>query len=198
MASRYAHRWLTLRRFDSEVRRLTQADLICGADEVGRGPLAGPLVAAAVCFPIRTRLPGLDDSKNLDPGRRAELDVRIREVALGVGWSFVGPRGVDRMNPHRASLFALRRAVLRVALRVPVAHVLVDGAHRLPDLPLPQDAVVDGAIIWPNGRISRNAAVKDCILGRHCHVGRDVVIEGGAVLGDKSAVTDFSRLTTAL
>jgi mannose-1-phosphate guanylyltransferase len=61
-----------------------------------------------------------------------------------------------------------------------------------------EDAVVDGAIIWPNGRISRNAAVKDCILGRHCHVGRDVVIEGGAVLGDKSAVTDFSRLTTAL
>ena len=144
MASRYAHRWLTLRRFDSEVRRLTQADLICGADEVGRGPLAGPLVAAAVCLPIRARLPGLDDSKNLDPARRAELHERIREVALGVGWSFVGPRGVDRMNPHRASLFALRRAVLRVALRVPVAHVLVDGAHRLPDLPLPQDAVVDG------------------------------------------------------
>jgi ribonuclease HII len=144
MRSRYSRRWLTLRRFDSEVRRLTQADLICGADEVGRGPLAGPLVAAAVCLPIRARLPGLDDSKNLDPGRRAELFVSVREMALGVAWAFVGPRAVDRMNPHRASLYALRRSVLRVALRVPVSHVLVDGPHRLPDLPWPQDAVVDG------------------------------------------------------
>ena len=61
-----------------------------------------------------------------------------------------------------------------------------------------EDAIVDGAIIWPNGRISRNATVKGCILGRHCHVGRNVVIEGGAVLGDKSAVTDFSRLRATL
>jgi len=58
-----------------------------------------------------------------------------------------------------------------------------------------EDAVVDGAIIWPNGRISRSATVRRCILGRHCHVGRDAVIDGGVVLGDKSAVTDFSRLT---
>lgn len=144
MGSRYSRRWLTLRRFDAEVRRLTGADLLCGADEVGRGPLAGPLVAAAVCLPVRARLPGLDDSKVLDAGRRAAFYLRIRETALGVGWAFVGPRAVDRMNPHQASLFALRRAVARVASRVPVAHVLVDGAHRLPDLPWPQDAVVDG------------------------------------------------------
>jgi len=58
-----------------------------------------------------------------------------------------------------------------------------------------EDAIVDGAIIWPNGRISRNAVARRCILGRHCHVGRDAVIDGGVVLGDKSAVTDFSRLT---
>jgi acetyltransferase-like isoleucine patch superfamily enzyme len=61
-----------------------------------------------------------------------------------------------------------------------------------------EDAVVDGAIIWPNGRISRNARVTRSILGRHCHVGRDAVIEAGNMLGDKSAVTDFSRLTATL
>jgi NDP-sugar pyrophosphorylase family protein len=59
-----------------------------------------------------------------------------------------------------------------------------------------EDAVVDGAIIWPNGRISRGATVRRCILGRHCHVGRDAVIDAGTILGDKSAVTDFSRLST--
>ena len=61
-----------------------------------------------------------------------------------------------------------------------------------------EDAVVDGAIIWPNGRISRDATVRRCILGRHCHVGRDAVIDAGTILGDKSAVTDFSRLATTI
>jgi NDP-sugar pyrophosphorylase family protein len=57
-----------------------------------------------------------------------------------------------------------------------------------------EGATIDGAIIWPNGRISRDAVVRNSIIGRHCHVGRDVVIEGGTILGDKSAVTDHSRL----
>jgi mannose-1-phosphate guanylyltransferase len=61
-----------------------------------------------------------------------------------------------------------------------------------------EDAVIDGSIIWPNGRVSKNAVVHGSILGRHCHVGRDVEISGGVVLGDKSAVTDFSRLTSSL
>ena len=57
-----------------------------------------------------------------------------------------------------------------------------------------EDAVIDGAIIWPNGRVSRDAVVRQAILGRHCHVGRNVVIDSGVILGDKSAVTDHSRL----
>ena len=57
-----------------------------------------------------------------------------------------------------------------------------------------EDAIIDGSIIWPGGRISRDARVRNSILGRHCHIGRSVVIDGGVVLGDKSAVTDFSRL----
>jgi len=58
-----------------------------------------------------------------------------------------------------------------------------------------EDAVIDGSIIWPNGRICRDAVVRNSILGRHCHVGRNVVIDGGVILGDKSAVTDHSRLS---
>jgi NDP-sugar pyrophosphorylase family protein len=59
-----------------------------------------------------------------------------------------------------------------------------------------EDAVVDGAIVWPNGRISRDAVVRNAILGRNCHVGRNVVIESGVILGDKSVVTDHSRLAS--
>jgi NDP-sugar pyrophosphorylase family protein len=58
--------------------------------------------------------------------------------------------------------------------------------------------VIDGSIIWPNGRICRDAVVRNSILGRHCHVGRNVVIDGGVILGDKSAVTDHSRLSAGL
>jgi len=61
-----------------------------------------------------------------------------------------------------------------------------------------EDAVVDGAIVWPNGRVSRDAVVRSAILGRHCHVGRNVVIDSGVILGDKSAVTDHSRLAAGL
>jgi NDP-sugar pyrophosphorylase family protein len=61
-----------------------------------------------------------------------------------------------------------------------------------------EDAVIDGSIIWPNGRICRDAVVRNSILGRHCHVGRNVVIDGGVILGDKSAVTDHSRLSAGL
>jgi NDP-sugar pyrophosphorylase family protein len=60
-----------------------------------------------------------------------------------------------------------------------------------------EDAEIDGAIVWPNARVSRDAVVRSAILGRHCHVGRDVVIDRGVILGDKSSVTDHSRLAAA-
>lgn len=113
-------------------------------DEAGRGPLAGPLVAAAVVLAPGARLPGLDDSKALDAKTRTDLAVRVREVALGVAFSIVGPRGVDRLNPHGASLLAMRRAVQRVTRREPVEHVLVDGAFPVPEAWWSQEAVVGG------------------------------------------------------
>ncbi len=56
-----------------------------------------------------------------------------------------------------------------------------------------EDAVIAGAVIWPNCRISREACVRDAILGRHCHIGRNVTVNSGAVLGDKTTLTDFTK-----
>jgi ribonuclease HII len=137
-------RWLSLRRFDDRVRARLGIERVCGADEVGRGPLAGPLVAAAVVLPPGVKLAGLDDSKALTPEARAEMAPRVREAALAVAWAIVGPRAVDRLNTHAASLLALRRAVTRAARRVTPQHVLVDGAFLPPAGPWTQEAVVDG------------------------------------------------------
>src|SRR5262249_6829408 len=139
-----SRRWITLRRFDDRMRERTAVETLCGADEGGRGPLAGPLVAAAVCLPRGAKLAGLDDSKVLTPEAREELDVRIRATALAVGWAVIGPRAVDRLNTHRASLTAMRRSLHRLARRAAVERVLVDGIHPIMDLPWPQETVVDG------------------------------------------------------
>ncbi len=78
--------------------------------------------------------------------------------------------------------------------------VLKAGARVLPysvigrDCIVEEGAVIDGSIVWPGGRVSRDAVVRDAIVGRHCHIGRDVVVGAGTILGDKSSVTDHSRL----
>src|ERR1700751_5695808 len=71
-------------------RERAAVETLCGADEVGRGPLAGPLVAAAVCLPRGAVLRGLDDSKVLTPEAREDLDGRIRGCALAIGWAVIG------------------------------------------------------------------------------------------------------------
>ncbi|GAB4262776.1 ribonuclease HII [Deferrisoma sp.] len=114
---------------------------VCGVDEVGRGPLAGPVVAAAVILPPGAELPGLDDSKRLAPGVRAALVPRIREVALAVGIGECSPEEIDRWNIHRATLRAMCRAVQDLGMTPD--HLLVDGIHRLP-LSLPQETLVKG------------------------------------------------------
>src|SRR5262245_35759187 len=120
-----SRRWITLRRFDDRQRDRESVETLCGADEVGRGPLAGPLVAAAVCLPRGAKLSGLDDSKVLTREAREELDVLIRASALAIGWAVIGPRAVDRLNTHQASLLAMRRSLQRLSHRAPVQRVLV-------------------------------------------------------------------------
>jgi ribonuclease HII len=117
------------------------ARCVAGVDEVGMGPLAGPVLAAAVILPESPRLPGLDDSKRLSRAAREQIAARIHEQALAVGLGIVEPGEIDRSNIYRAGLEAMRRAVLALA-RAP-DHVLVD-ARTIPGLACPQTAIVGG------------------------------------------------------
>ena len=120
----------------------TGGGLVAGVDEAGRGPLAGPVVAAAVVFPPHCKpIRGLRDSKLLPPARRRRLALVVRARALAVGVGAASVREIDRLNIRRASILAMRRAVLR--LGVTPAHVLVDGLP-VPELGMPHDAIVDG------------------------------------------------------
>lgn len=132
------------RLFDGR-RRLFARGLrhVAGVDEVGVGPLAGPVVAAAVVLPERVELPGLDDSKKLGATARERLSAAIHEQALGVAIAEVSPAEIDRMNVRRASLEAMRRAVESLVSQIEVEHVMVD-AHRIPSITIPQTPLIHG------------------------------------------------------
>lgn len=115
---------------------------VAGADEAGRGPLAGPVVAAAVILDPERIPEGLDDSKRLTPAEREALFQTIIATALGVAVVSVAAEGIDRMNILRASLEAMRRAVHALPLRP--LHVLVDGRDVPPDLPCGCLAMIKG------------------------------------------------------
>ena len=114
---------------------------IAGVDEVGVGPLAGPVVAAAVAVPEGMRLRGVDDSKKLTPALREALAAEIAARALGVGIGVVDVADIDRLNIYRAALEAMRRAVL--ALPFTPEHLVVD-ARRIPGLDVPQTPLIHG------------------------------------------------------
>ena len=110
--------------------RFAHGPLLAGVDEVGRGPLAGPVVACAVVMPPDMRaINGVDDSKQLDRATRERLSIRIREVALAVGIGAASAREVDRINIYHATVLAMRRAIIRVTrtLGNPPDHVVLDG-----------------------------------------------------------------------
>lgn len=117
------------------------AQHIAGIDEVGVGPLAGPVVAAAVVLREQVDLPGLDDSKKLSRAVRERLDSAIREQAIAIGIAEVEPQEIDRVNILQATLLAMRRAV--AALGDDVDHLLVD-ARTIPGIETPQTALVGG------------------------------------------------------
>ena len=114
---------------------------VAGVDEVGVGPLAGPVVAAAVILPHTVKVRGVDDSKTLTAARREDLAAKIRACALGIGLGIVDVPDIDRLNIYHAALEAMRRAV--VALPIAPQHVVVD-ARRIPDLAMPQTPLIDG------------------------------------------------------
>lgn len=115
---------------------------VAGADEAGRGCLAGPVVAAAVVLPPDARLPGLDDSKALSADQRERVFGLVRAHALAVGVGVCSPAEVDELNVLWASMEAMRRAIADLALSPDVA--LIDGNRTAPGVPCPQEAVVKG------------------------------------------------------
>lgn len=123
---------------------------MAGVDEVGVGPLAGPVVAAAVVLPSDLRLTGLDDSKKLSRAARERLEGEIRERALDIGVGWASRREIDRIHIYRASLLAMERAVK--ALRDAPDALAID-ARRIPGLALPQYPVAGG-----DGKVAAIAA----------------------------------------
>ena len=123
--------------------RLSRAGVrvIAGVDEVGVGPLAGPVVACAVVFAEKPWLPGLDDSKQLTRGQRERLDAEIRKQAHAIGLAEVWNLEIDRLNILRAALEAMRRAVL--ALGIEPDHLLVD-ARTVPGVAAAQTPLIGG------------------------------------------------------
>jgi ribonuclease HII len=114
---------------------------VAGVDEVGVGPLAGPVVAAAVVFEPGSEIHGVDDSKKLSAARRMALAVEIRRLAAAWSVVRVEPEEIDRINVLQASLTAMRRAVLLLDPRP--EHVLVDG-RAIPQLTIPQETWIKG------------------------------------------------------
>jgi len=117
-------------------------EAICGVDEVGRGPLAGPVVAAAVILPNDLEIPGIKDSKQLTAAQRDKAFDLLVNLELPIGIGIMDHHCIDRINILKASLMAMRKAVTE--LRDQARVVLVDGNHCVPNLKQPQYAIVGG------------------------------------------------------
>ena len=115
--------------------------IICGVDEAGRGPLAGPVCAAAVILPAGLIIDGLDDSKKLSDKRRRELFPIIKESAIAYGIAFASEEEIDQMNILQATFLAMERALSQLAVTPEIA--LIDG-NRAKNFDIPVETVVHG------------------------------------------------------
>lgn len=121
--------------------------IICGVDEAGRGPLAGPVCAAAVILPANLELPGLTDSKKLTDKRRRELFPMIKEKAIAYGIGFASEQEIDEINILQATFLAMERALAQLNVRPDLA--LIDG-NREKDFGIPVKTVVKGDSLSAN------------------------------------------------
>lgn len=115
--------------------------VICGVDEAGRGPLAGPVCAAAVILPPHAEISGLDDSKKLSDKRRRELFPRIQEQAVAYGIAFASVEEIEQLNILQATFLAMKRAMEQLSVKPELA--LIDG-NRETDFSVPVRTVVHG------------------------------------------------------
>jgi ribonuclease HII len=115
--------------------------IICGVDEAGRGPLAGPVCAAAVILPANVEIPGLNDSKKLSDKKRRELYPIIKEKAIAYGIAFADHKEIDEINILQATYLAMERAINQLSVKPELA--LIDG-NRAKDFGVPVETVVHG------------------------------------------------------
>ena len=142
--------------------------LVCGVDEAGRGPLAGPVCAAAVILPEYLEIPGLDDSKKLSDKRRRELFPIIKEQAIAYGIGLASHEEIDEINILQATFLAMERAI--AGLQVKPEFALIDG-NREKDFGLPVKTVVKG------DSLSANIAAASVLA----KVTRDMLMEEASV-----------------
>lgn len=114
---------------------------VCGVDEAGRGPLAGPVYAAAVILPLGAEIEGLNDSKKLSEKKREELFDIINDVAISVSVGTASEKEIDEINILNATFLAMKRAV--EGLEIPADYAIIDG-NRAPNLEIPTETVVKG------------------------------------------------------
>lgn len=144
-------RVLTGERLEKELARLEAmkefereydgCSLICGVDEAGRGPLAGPVTAGAVILPKDCTILYLNDSKKLSEKRREELFLEIREKAVSYSVGIVGPERIDEINILQATYEAMRQAVSGLGV---VPDLLLNDAVTIPELAIPQVPIIKG------------------------------------------------------
>src|SRR5262249_60350357 len=130
-----------MRTLENALRRVGFV-YVAGSDEVGRGCLAGPVVAGAVVLHPDRHIPGVCDSKTVPAGERERLYERILRHAIAWAVAAADPTEIDRINIHQASLRAMQRAILSLC---PLPDIVLVDAFRVPSLPIPQRAVPQDA-----------------------------------------------------
>lgn len=127
-----------MRKYEREYEHM---GYICGIDEVGRGPLAGPVVAGAVILPRDCTLLYVNDSKQLTPKKREEVYAKIMEEAVAVGLGYASPARIDEINILQATYQAMREAISRLAI---TPDILLNDAVTIPGVGIPQVPIVKG------------------------------------------------------
>lgn len=126
---------------------MTHVDLICGVDEAGRGPWAGPVTAAAVILDVSRPIAGLTDSKKLSETKRIALDAEIRDKALHFHIAHASPEEIDHINIREATFLAMQRAI--GGLGAAPTQILIDGNALPQNLPAPARAIIRGDLTEP-------------------------------------------------
>ena len=138
---RLQEKWNKMNEIASNLRK-DGYEIICGIDEAGRGPLAGPVVASAVLLDPFNKIIGLDDSKKLSESKREQLFKEIKEKAIAVGIGIVDNKIIDKINIQQASFKAMKKALNKLSFESD--YLLVDGNQKIPNINIAQRAVIDG------------------------------------------------------